>query len=263
MDDEVEIPLAGGNVNEAVVRVGQTVRRVQGPHSPTVHALLRHLRQVGFNQAPEFLGIDDKSREILSFLDGDTSPPKGFETDDTVLDDAIAMLRRYHQATLSFVAPEGAQWGYVDPDETRHEVICHNDFAPYNMVFRSGRPIGVYDFDVAGPGPRLRDLAYLAYWLVPLSFSTEDLGPATKADLENGSPRLKRACAIYGVPANGDILDMVSAVMELMSDADRIKAIVGPDAARRLQKDGHLDHWAREAQAFSQAKPRLAANLAA
>ena len=29
------------------------------------------------------------------------------------------------------------------------------------------------DFDLAGPGPRLRDIAYAAYWLTPLSFYSD------------------------------------------------------------------------------------------
>jgi hypothetical protein len=35
---QAEIPLAGGDVTEGVVRVGDTVRRPVGPHSPLVHA---------------------------------------------------------------------------------------------------------------------------------------------------------------------------------------------------------------------------------
>ena len=46
--DQAEIPLGGGDVTEGVVRVGNTVRRPVGPHSPLVHALLAHLESVGF-----------------------------------------------------------------------------------------------------------------------------------------------------------------------------------------------------------------------
>jgi hypothetical protein len=37
-----ETPLVGGNLT-SVVRVGASVRHAQGPWSPAVHALLRHL----------------------------------------------------------------------------------------------------------------------------------------------------------------------------------------------------------------------------
>lgn len=38
--DQAEIPLAGGDVTEGLVRVGATVRQPVGPHSPLVHAYL-------------------------------------------------------------------------------------------------------------------------------------------------------------------------------------------------------------------------------
>ncbi len=59
-----EIPLAGGNVNAGVVRVGNTVRRAIGPNSGNVHKLLEQLERRGYGHAPRFLGIDASGREI-------------------------------------------------------------------------------------------------------------------------------------------------------------------------------------------------------
>src|SRR3954451_8300444 len=53
-----------------VVRVGDTVRRTMYPWSASVHLLLQHLESVGFGGAPRFLGIDDKGREVLSYVEG-------------------------------------------------------------------------------------------------------------------------------------------------------------------------------------------------
>jgi len=64
-----EVVLTGGNMT-AVVRVGNTVRRGAGPWTPTIHAFMRHLRSSGFETVPEPLGIDDRGREIISFLPG-------------------------------------------------------------------------------------------------------------------------------------------------------------------------------------------------
>jgi len=63
-----EIPL-GGNLNEAV-RIGNTVRRRAGPWTPAVHALLRFLEHEGF-PAPRVLGIDERHREILTYIEGE------------------------------------------------------------------------------------------------------------------------------------------------------------------------------------------------
>ena len=73
-------------------------------------------------------------------------------------------------------------------------MICHNDFAPYNLVFRDGVPVGAINFEAAAPGPRAWDLAYLAYRLVPLA-------PPSNPDLPaqpDPEARLAQLCAAYG-----------------------------------------------------------------
>jgi hypothetical protein len=59
MDEEVL--LAGGNSAD-VVRIGDTVRRVAGPWTPSVHRLLRMLRAAEITEVPEPLGFDDRGR---------------------------------------------------------------------------------------------------------------------------------------------------------------------------------------------------------
>ena len=66
-EGEAEVFLVGGIANRGrVVRIGDTVRRPQRATSPAIHALLRHLADVGFPGAPRFLGIDEQGREVLS-----------------------------------------------------------------------------------------------------------------------------------------------------------------------------------------------------
>jgi hypothetical protein len=67
---ENEEMLTGGNVSN-VYRSEDTVRRELKPDSVKIHKLLHHLEIKGFNYAPKFLGIDEKNREILSFIEGE------------------------------------------------------------------------------------------------------------------------------------------------------------------------------------------------
>ena len=80
---------------------------------------------------------------------------------------AARLMRRYHDATVGYAPPDGAVW-QLQATPGPHEVICHNDFAPYNLVFTNWRPHAIIDFDTAGPGPRIWDVSYAAYRFVPL-----------------------------------------------------------------------------------------------
>ncbi len=258
-DDEVA--LSGGNVNETVVRVGDTVRRAQTSAGPSIHRLLKHLQARGFAGAPRFLGIDDRNRQTLSFISGAINDTSRAWIDDAPLVATARLLRAYHDATADFVTDADDRWAYRHPDPALHEVISHNDFAPYNLVFVEGIPVAVIDFDLVGPGPRLRDVAYAAFWMVPLSFGSSDLFEHAARDLADGSSRLRSFCATYGIAADRAVLDMVASVLHDMADSAFVTSMVGVDAARRLQADGHLDHWRRECDAFRGAYDRLSANL--
>ena len=56
MNSSVEHVLEGGNVAEAVVRVGSTVRKPTTVSTAAVEALLDHFAEVGFSGAPLSLG---------------------------------------------------------------------------------------------------------------------------------------------------------------------------------------------------------------
>jgi len=258
---EQEVLLSGGNVNGWVVRIGETVRRGLTPASPTIHRLLLHLERKGYSASPRFLGIDEKQREILSFLEGETGILPSIWQGDEALTATARLLRAYHDATVDFVPPEAAVWAYRYPDPARHEVICHNDFAPYNFVYSGGAPTGVIDFDLAGPGPRLRDVAYAAYWLVPLSFHSAEQKAFAEADVQQGSRRLHLFCAVYGIGAGRELLEMVAEVLAFMGDEEAMRAIVGEATTARLKAEGHLAHWQKEAGAFQEGRGQIQANL--
>lgn len=69
-DDGPEQPLSGGNVNAAVVRIGQTVRRMPGPYRANVRALLTHLEAVGFDASPGFWGSTARTAKCFRLFPG-------------------------------------------------------------------------------------------------------------------------------------------------------------------------------------------------
>src|SRR3954462_3402088 len=106
-----EIPLLGGNTSP-VVRAGDPVRRNIGPWTPAVHALLRHLEYVGFTGSPRALGIDERGREGLSYLQGECgeSPLAAHWVTDEALVTVATMLRMFHDAQYGFRPAPDAVW---------------------------------------------------------------------------------------------------------------------------------------------------------
>lgn len=258
---ETEILLEGGNTSTGVVRIADTVRKNMTKNSPTTHRLLKHLETKGFTSCPQFLGIDSKGREITSFIDGDTVFTPFIWTSDECLISTVKILRKYHDATIDFPHSKSDQWAYSYPDETRHEVIGHSDFAPYNFIYREKLPAAAIDFDLAGPAPRLRDLAYCAYWNVPLSINSPDMKSFAIADLDHNCRRLKLLCETYGVLVTEELLEMVEEVLDLMGNEAKILEMIGPDATRNLRDGGHLDHWKNELLAFKKHRNEIASHL--
>ena len=160
-------------MTDGVVRVGRTVRRPARPHTPAVHALLRHLEAVGFEGAPRVLGVDAQNREVLTYLPGEVPhrPLPAYALSEATLTRLAELQLRYHQAVAGFEPPSWAQWdGEVTPKvDGPPELVCHCDINLENVIFRPGpdgpEPYALIDFDLARPGTRLVDVIQtLRYW---------------------------------------------------------------------------------------------------
>ncbi|MFI5956335.1 aminoglycoside phosphotransferase family protein [Cryptosporangium sp. NPDC051539] len=162
--------LAGGNMGGAV-RIDDVVHKPAKPWTATVHALLQYLASVGFEGAPTALGFDPDGREMLSYLPGDVIgarvPWPGWAFEDSTLVQVGAWLRRLHDATESFVPPEGERW-FSGRELKPGLVVGHQDAAPYNAVYSGATLLGFFDWDTAGPSTRELDLAFSALSWVPL-----------------------------------------------------------------------------------------------
>jgi hypothetical protein len=241
-----ETTLGGGNVTPTS-RAGAVVYRNAGPWTPTVHHLLRHLRSAGFDEAPHPLGFDAQGREMLAYIEGvagffsagRTNPPHLWS--DRVLIDAARLLRRYHDATRNFVPPVDATWQLVYPDATRHEVICHNDFAPYNCIFVDGQIHAMIDFDTAGPGPAVWDVAYAAYRFVPLVAPERFVSLGIHEPPATGR-RLRFLCDAYGLDDRDAFLNVIQERIEATRRMLLDGAAAGhPGYERIIAEGGHLE----------------------
>jgi hypothetical protein len=253
---EKDTPLRGGNIT-GVIRAGEIVHRAMGPWSPTMHSFLRYLESQRFEGAPKFLGIDAQGREMLSFIEGEVgnySLSSYMWSDENVIEVA-RFLRRYHDATIGFVPPVESVWQFKYEGQYQHEVICHNDVAPYNMIYRGEKPYALIDFDTACPGPRIWDSAYAVYRFIPLSY-TEDMQALGVAEPREQARRLQLFCQAY---------DLRHKYEELLSTVERrleaLCALLLANAHiptyQKLLAEGHLDYYKREITNLQRYRPLL------
>ena len=248
--------LTGGNVTK-VYKSGHTVRRELTPNSKKIHALLQHLEHKGYEYAPKYLGIDEKGREILSFIEGEAGhyPLKKYMWSDDALQEIAKMLRLYHDSVSDFLFDDS--WQPLDHTPPHAEVVCHNDFAPYNIVFRHEKPIGMIDFDVAAPGPRLWDIAYTLYTCVPLSrFYLTETGANVYYDSVQDACRIKNRVKLffdsYGEGFTENYLDMVLLRLKGLCKTITRKASEGDPAFQKMIDEGHLEHYQHDIQFISE-----------
>lgn len=244
---ETEERLGGGNM-ETVVRVGDTVRRVTGEWTPAIHELLRLLEAAGIDEVPRALGIDERGREVLAFLPGEvlSAAPPGVQWSDGVLAAAARLLRRIHDASAPLAGRADLVWR--SPSRAPAEVICHNDFAPYNLIVRGESLAGAIDFDFAAPGTRLWDLAYLAYRIVPFADDAREA-----AETQDADRRLALLIESYGSSFSPDDVQAVA--------ADRLDALAAftRDRARVTGRTDFLAHAAMYERDASHLRSRVRA----
>ena len=130
-------------------RRGDTAVRPAAPWTASVHALLSHLHARDIDWVPEPRGVAAGHARV-SWVEGEVPayPMPAYVWAPAVLDRAASMLRELHDATEGFDRA-GRVWAL--PEHEPAEVICHNDFAPYNLAFRAGLPAGAIDFEAASP----------------------------------------------------------------------------------------------------------------
>jgi hypothetical protein len=219
---EREDPLVGGVVND-VVRIGDTVRRSTGPWTPSVHALLRHLHNVGFRYAPEVLGVDDQGREVLTYIAGRPSlrPWLPALRSDAGLVEIGNMLRDLRSALSTFVPPADALWR-TEPVPGARE-MRHGDVGPWNMLWDGERLVGLIDWDCAEPAPPLWDVAQAAWYTVPLFRGERHL----RACGFDAQPDLRHRLHVLCEAAGADPSAVLDALADLQAVEQRRVAELG------------------------------------
>jgi hypothetical protein len=251
-DGVVEQPLEGGIANAGrVVRVGPHVLRPSTPHSGSIHAFLRAVRQAGFEGATLPVGIDEDGRERLGYIDGEVPVPPypDWSQSDTALASVARLLRGLHDAARGF-DPRDLTWDDSLADPAGGTLVCHNDVEPSNVVFRSGIAVALLDFEFAAPGRPVYDLAQLARLWVPIDDDVDQdrLGwrPADRP------ARLRLVADAYGLdregraellPAMDDAIARIEAAVRRSVDAGNPSAVALWDRTGGSERYDRRRRW--------------------
>ncbi|MDQ2836754.1 MAG: phosphotransferase [Actinomycetota bacterium] len=255
MPSQADAQLLGGAVANRgrVFRVGDTVRRPVAPYGRATHSVLRQLASAGFTGSPRLLGADDRT-ESLSWIEGHAAgnPLPDWALGEDTLESVAVLVRGFHQAVSSYEAAVVAehQWPTPVPPIYQTGTLSHNDLHPGNIIFADGRAVGLIDFDLAGPGGIVWDLATLIRCWAPL-VADADL-PGELADRPDR--RFERAALLldaYGL-AGPQRLAVIDA---LVANHDWTYRIVAEEAGSG--HPGFAEYWVAVADQTARARSWL------
>ena len=173
--------------------------------------------------SPRALGVTEDGLEAVSWLDGEVAAT-GSDVDLVAL---TLMVRELHDLTAELA--DG------------HECVVHDDLQPRNVVVRSGRPVGLIDWEQARPGRRIEDIASLCW-----SFTQ----PCPSSDLRSVAEQWRLVVEAYELD---DRRALVPTILSRMTTcANDIERCAAAGSARHRVLLGRGDHEAiKEAHAWS------------
>lgn len=215
--------------DRVLVRTGDVVRHPQHPWSSATRLLLNHLETVGFPYSPRVVG-QDEGVDLLTYIPG-ASGVDGWApvVQEHGLAACARLLRAYHEAVAGWRPDVEPVWfdgttGTGGPGQ----LVCHHDFGPWNIVWEGTTPIGLLDFEYAGPGDPLDDVAYALEYVVPFRDDTTCLRWHRFEEPPHRRRRLELFAAAYGLASVDGLVDRVIA-----SQHEQLGVV------RRLAERGH------------------------
>jgi hypothetical protein len=246
--DEDQLP---GGWASSVARVGATVRRSPAPRAEFVRGLLTLFAEADWDGAPRFLGVDEQGRDVLEYLDGYVAWRPGEQPSDISseqsLTEVAAMVRAFHDLTAGSALADGA------------EVVCHNDLSPKNTIYRDLgdglRPVAFIDWDLAAPGRRIHDVAFICWQYLGLGVETVAVDEAVDG--------MRLLCDAYGLHDRSELVETVLWWQDRTWRGIEASAQAGEPSGLRLREAGVIAEVRGAWQWISQHRDALHAALVA
>ena len=183
-----------------------------------------------------------------------------------MLSSVADLQRRLQDLSCGFVLPSGVEWRVplhidgVPPLFDVPDLVGHNDMTPENIIFCQYAPVGIIDFDLAGPTTRLLDVAISLRWWAPLC-DPADRDPVLRS-LDAGR-RMRLFVDAYGLD-DGDrqwLLDLAEQRCTRSWHVMRYRAIHDGGGWARMWDEGVGDVILRTKAWLARERPHLEAAL--
>lgn len=231
--------LSGGRAGK-IYRQAESVIRPANHWTRDVHQFLNFLHECGADFVPKPVRINDNT-EIISFMPGEVFnyPLPEHLLKDSMLVSAAKLLLRLHSYSEKYVSTLTTHEKWMLPAITPVEVLCHGDFAPYNVTIMDGEAVGIIDFDTLHPGPKMWDIAYAIYRWVPFKNPNN---PDSYGSLQEQIRRTKLFLDTYGVNTEDrhTFVEVLLKRLERLTEFMIQEAGSGNDDFQHHIEQGHL-----------------------
>lgn len=182
--------------NNVYRRKNVVIRPVE-QSSAYVHSLMEHFFKKGL-PVPRALESEDPEFEAVEYIEGERVHP--YKWTDEALFKIGTLVKKLHEASDTYRPDTSAAWKpWYLREIGKPEVYSHGDIAPWNIITKDGMPVGIIDWEFAGPIDPIVELARVC-WLFPQLFD-DDI--AAMYDLPSPVKRAKQVRIItdaYGLP---------------------------------------------------------------
>lgn len=238
MNQKNDIELQGGRIGK-IHKVDDTVVRPSNEWTVTVHKFLKFMHDKGADFVPIPYGIKG-DHEIISFMTGKVfnDPLPEIFNNDSMLISAASLLAKFHKISEQFIPYITKECKWMLTPIYPAEVICHGDYAPYNVVIVDNKVKSLIDFDTIHPGTKMWDISYALYRWIPFIDESED-------NFNESMRKMRLFLDTYGLEQNERdkvVLVMIDRLTSL-TNFMRSEASAGNVDFQRNIDDGHLKKY--------------------
>ncbi|MCB5950663.1 aminoglycoside phosphotransferase family protein [Enterococcus sp. BWT-B8] len=250
--------LQGGREGQ-IFREGNAVIRPMNSWSKEVHDFLSFLDKQGVESVPRPLKLTEAS-EYVSFVPGEVfnDPlPQIFFTDQMIIS-AAELLSIFHERGKNYIYNLTGSEKWMLKSGDKAEIMCHGDFAPYNVTIIDNKAFGIIDFDTLHPGSKMEDVAYAVYRWCLL-----DGGQAGEISWSEKIRKIKLFLDIYGFDEK-DRVQLPGAItkrlLNLVSFMEKEASKGTPNFQKNIE-DGHVKKYLTDIEQINKRKKRIISGI--